>query len=133
MENKRYKIRSNSAEKIEELLQEIYDQICRQINEIQNEISKLVNSTNLGADDFNMDDKSKYFKAFHDLSLDKKNALDQKKDIAKLMSEILKYHGDVNSVINDKNAQKRTSLNLKSIRDAVNENNDVNNYTLKNN
>ena len=32
MENKRYKVRLNSAEKIEELLQEIYDQACRQLN-----------------------------------------------------------------------------------------------------
>ena len=43
METKRYKVRLNSAEKIEELLQEIYDQACKQITEIQNEINKLVN------------------------------------------------------------------------------------------
>jgi hypothetical protein len=72
MENKRYKVRLNSNEKIEELLQEVYDLACRQINEIQNEISKLINSTNLGADDFTMDDKAKYFKAMHDLNQDKK-------------------------------------------------------------
>ena len=46
MESKRIKVRLNSVEKIEELLQEVYDQACRQINEIQNEINKLINSTN---------------------------------------------------------------------------------------
>jgi ElaB/YqjD/DUF883 family membrane-anchored ribosome-binding protein len=133
MENKRYKVRLNSAEKIEELLQEIYDQACRQLNEIQNEINKLINSTNLASEDFTMDDKAKYFKAIHDLTGDRKNAIQTKLDIAKFMGEILKHGGDSNAVLNDKNAQKRTSLNLKSIRDAVNENNDSNNYTLKKN
>ena len=42
MDNIRYKVRLNSCEKIEELLQEIYDQACRQLNEIQNELNKLV-------------------------------------------------------------------------------------------
>ena len=79
-----------------------------------------------------MDDKAKYFKAIHDLTGDRKNAIQTKLDIAKFMGEILKHGGDSNAVLNDKNAQKRTSLNLKSIREAV-ENNDSNNYTLKKN
>ena len=59
MEKQRFKVKLNSFEKVEELLQEVYDQACRQLNEIQNEMNKLINSTNLGADDFTMDDKSK--------------------------------------------------------------------------
>lgn len=133
MENKRYKVRLNSVEKIEELLQEVYDQACRQINEIQNEISKLINSTNLAADDFTMDDKSKYFKALNDLLTNKKNAIQTKLDIAKFMGEIVKKGGDINSVVNEKNAQKRTSLDFKSLRNALAENNDTDNYTLKKN
>ena len=73
MENKRIKVRLNSVEKIEEVLQEVYDQACRQINEVQNEINKLINSTNLASDDFTMEDKAKYFKAIHDLTGDKKS------------------------------------------------------------
>lgn len=133
MENRRYKVRLNSCEKIEELLQEIYDQACRQLNEIQNEMNKLINSTNLAADDFNMDDKAKYFKAIHDLTGDRKSAIQTKLDIAKFMGEILKHGGDSNAVLNDKNIQKRTSLNFKSIRDAVNSDSDTENYTLKKN
>ncbi len=133
MEIKRYKVRLNSCEKIEELLQEIYDQACRQLNEIQNEMNKLINSTNLAADDFNMDDKAKYFKAIHDLTGDRKSAIQTKLDIAKFMGEILKHGGDSNAVLNDKNIQKRTSLNFKSIRDAVNSDSDTENYTLKKN
>jgi dsDNA-specific endonuclease/ATPase MutS2 len=132
MENKKYKVRLNSYEKIEELLQEIYDQACKQLNEIQNEMNKLVNSTNLGADDFTMDDKSKYFKAIHDLTGDRKSAIQTKLDIAKFMGEIVKYKGDCNSAINDKNIAKRTSLDLKSIRDAIKDD-DTNTYNLKKN
>ena len=133
MENKHYKVRLNSCEKIEELLQEIYDQACRQLIEVQNEINKLINSTNLGADDFTMDDKAKYFKAIHDLTGDRKAAIQTKLDIAKFMGEILKHGGDSNAVLNDKKIAKRTSLDFKSIREAANATNDVNNYTLKTN
>ena len=132
MENKRYKVRLNSIEKIEELLQEVYDQACRQINEIQNEINKLVNSTNLAAEDFTMDDKAKYFKAMHDLTVDKRNAIQTKLDIVKFMGEVVKHSGDVKSVANDKNFAKRTSLNLNEIRNTIN-NGDTNNYVVKNN
>ena len=133
MENKRIKVRLSSVEKIEELLQEVYDQACRQINEIQNEINKLVNSTNLGSDDFTMDDKAKYFKAIHDLTGDKKSAIQTKLDIVKFMGEMIKHNGDAKAVVNDKAFAKRTSLNLNDIRNALNDGNDGDNYTVKKN
>lgn len=133
MENKRIKVRLSSVEKIEELLQEVYDQACRQINEIQNEINKLINSTNLGSDDFTMDDKAKYFKAIHDLTGDKKSAIQTKLDIVKFMGEMVKHSGDAKAVVNDKSFAKRTSLNLNDIRNALNEGNDGDNYTVKKN
>jgi hypothetical protein len=133
MENKRIKVRLSSAEKIEEVLQEVYDQACRQINEIQNEINKLINSTNLGADDFTMEDKAKYFKAIHDLTGDKKSAIQTKLDIVKFMGEMIKHSGDAKSVVNDKNFAKRTSLNLGDIRAALKDDNDVDTYKIKNN
>jgi len=133
MENKRIKVRLSSVEKIEELLQEVYDQACRQINEIQNEINKLINSTNLGSDDFTMDDKAKYFKAIHDLTGDKKSAIQTKLDIVKFMGEMVKHSGDAKAVVNDKAFAKRTSLNLNDIRNALNDGNDGDSYTVKKN
>ena len=133
MENKRIKVRLSFVEKIEELLQEVYDQACRQINEIQYEINKLVNSTNLGSDDFTMDDKAKYFKAIHDLTGDKKSAIQTKLDIVKFMGEMVKHNGDAKAVVNDKAFAKRTSLNLNDIRNALNDGNDGDNYTVKKN
>lgn len=133
MENKRYKVRLNSVEKIEELLQEVYDQACRQINEIQNEINKLVNSTNLGDENFTMEDKAKYFKAIHDLTGDKKSAIQTKLDIVKFMGEMAKRNGDANAVLNDKSFSKqRTSLDLAGIRNAI-KNDDSNTYNIKKN
>ena len=132
-ESKKYKVRLNSVEKIEELLQEVYDLACRQINEIQNELSKLINSTNLGADDFTMEDKAKYFKAYNDLNQNKSKAIQTKLDIAKFMGEIVKKSGDIGSVVNDKNVQKRSSLNLKDIRAVLSQENDSDKYTLKKN
>ena len=133
MENKRIKVRLSSVEKIEELLQEVYDQACRQINEIQNEINKLINSTNLGSDDFTMEDKAKYFKAIHDLTGDKKSAIQTKLDIVKFMGEMIKYKGDAKAVVNDKGLSKRTSLNFNDIRNALNNESDTDTYTIKKN
>lgn len=133
MENKRIKVRLSSVEKIEELLQEVYDQACRQINEIQNEINKLINSTNLASDDFTMEDKAKYFKAIHDLTGDKKSAIQTKLDIVKFMGEMVKHSGDAKAVVNDKAFAKRTSLNLNDLRSALNNGDDSDNYKLKNN
>lgn len=126
----KYKVRLNSAEKIEELLQEVYDQACRQINEIQNEINKLVNSTNMGAEDFTMEDKAKYFKAMHDLTGDKKSAIQTKLDIVKFMGEVMKYNGNTKEALADKAMAKKTSLNLAQIRAALKDDNDVDNYNL---
>jgi len=122
METKRYKVRLNSAEKIEELLQEIYDQACKQIAEIQNEINKLVNSTNLGADGFSIDAKATYAKAIHDFMGDKAKAISAKFEVAKFMGEIMKHNGDANATVNDKNFKKRTSLNLDEIKSMIAEN-----------
>jgi hypothetical protein len=49
------------------------------------------------------------------------------------MGEIVKRGGDVNSVVNDKNVQKRTSLDFKNIRSMLAQDNDSDNYTLKKN
>ena len=131
---KNYKVRLNSVEKIEELLQEIYDQACRQINEIQIEINKLTVSTNLGNDETTMDDKTKYAKAIHDYIGDKTKAIAAKFEIAKFMGELIKHGGDLKATTEDSNFKKRTSLNLKDIKDALKDEKDENTtYNLKNN
>ena len=130
---RRYKVKLNSSDKVEELLQEIYDQACRHFNEIQIEINKLANSTNLGAEGTTMEEKTKYAKAMHDFLIDKKNAITMKLEIAKFMGEVMKHGGNLDDTLNDKSFQKRTTLDLAGIRAQMNKGDDgeTDSYILK--
>lgn len=97
---KRFKVKLNSVEKVEALLQEIYDDSIRQMTLIQNSINELQQSTNLSEETIDM--KSKYMKAMHDFITDKEKSIGRKLDVSKLMSEVLKQNGDVEAVISDK-------------------------------
>lgn len=94
---KRYKVKLNSIEKIEELLQKLYDEADENIVEVQKEMNKLSNSVNLN--DEIVDAKAKYAKAMNDFITSKDKAIGRKLDIAKLMSEILKYNGNVKTAV----------------------------------
>ena len=78
-----------------------------------------------------MDDKAKYFKAMHDMTADKTKAIALKLEITKFMGELIKKSGDIAAVVNDKNYAKKTSLNLDQIREAMNDDGDVDSYKLK--
>ena len=55
---KKYTVKLNSNDKIEQLLQETYDQACQQHRIIQEEINKLSSSTTYK--DLDIDGKEKY-------------------------------------------------------------------------
>ena len=96
---KRYRLKLNSLEKIEELLQELYNETDKNIVEIQNQMNKLANSVTLN--DEIMDSKTKYAKAMNDFITNKDKAIGRKLDIAKLMTEIHKFNGDIKSMVSD--------------------------------
>lgn len=96
---KRYRLKLNSLEKIEELLQELYNESDKNIVEIQNQMNKLANSVTLN--DEIMDSKTKYAKAMNDFITNKNKAIGRKLDIAKLMTEIHKFNGDIKSMVSD--------------------------------
>ena len=98
---KKYKLKLNSSQKIEELLQELYDEADKNIVEIQNEMNKLANSVQL--DKEIVDAKAKYAKAMNDFITNKDKAIGRKLDIAKLMSEILKFNGNVKMAVTEGN------------------------------
>ena len=129
---KNYILKLNSVEKLEQLLQEIYDQAVKHFNEIQNELNKLSNSTNLS--EVTLDEKTKYFKAVHDLMGDKTKAITLKFDIAKFMGEIIKHNGDIDRTLDDPAVGKATKLDItalkKQLNDIVNEGPEQ--YNLKN-
>jgi hypothetical protein len=97
--SKRYKLKLNSVEKIEELLQELYDEADKNIVELQTEMNKLSGSVVLNQEI--MDAKTKYAKAMNDYISSKDKAIARKLDIAKLMSEILKYNGNIKLAITE--------------------------------
>ena len=117
MANTRYKVKLNSVEKVEQLLQEIYDEANRLSIEVQNEMNKLIGSTNLST--FVMDEKAKYSKAMHDFIGDKNSAIKQKLEVAKFMGELLKHNGDIDETLNDAAYQKRTSLDLEGLKKEI--------------
>ena len=90
---KRFKVKLNSPEKVEELLQELYNEACKNIEEIQTQMNKVANSVQLN--DEIMDAKAKYAKAMNDFIVSKDKAIGRKLEIAKLLSEILKYNGNL--------------------------------------
>ena len=131
--SKTYKVKINSAEKIEELLQESYDYSQKLINEIQIEMNKLSQSTNLSQ--AMPDERSKYAKSMHDYITDKNKAISMKIEISKLLSDILKYNGDINKAITDNSLSQNSSnsLDLESIRKMIsdNQNQDKEEYKIK--
>ena len=96
---KKYKLKLNSTQKIEELLQELYDEADKNIVEIQKEMNKLANSVQL--DQEIVDAKAKYAKAMNDFITNKDKAIGRKLDIAKLMAEILKFNGNVKLAVTE--------------------------------
>lgn len=127
MEKKRYTVKLNNIEKIEQLLQETYDLANRQTNAIQEEINKIANTTVIN--DLDIDGKEKYAKIMNNYIALQQKAIQQKFDISKLMAEVLKHSGDVNSAIND-TKKGATTLDLSKLKElAKNVNTQSNNTT----
>ena len=124
-------IKINSADKVEQMLQETYDESVRQINQIENEIGKLTTSTMLA--EVTIDEKAKFFKAMNDLLTSKHKAIAMKLDIAKVMSEILKHNGDVDESLNGGKLKTNTfDINkLRSDIASMSSENDTVTYKLK--
>lgn len=113
---KRLKIRLNSVERVEALLQEIYDDACRQVILIQNKINELEQSTKLSDEFITIDLKAKYAKAIHDYITDKEKAIGRKLDVSRLMTEVLKKDGNVEAVVNDKQILENLDSSFRDIQ-----------------
>ena len=108
---KGYKLKLNSIEKVEELLQELYNETNKMVNEIQEQMNKLSSSVSLNQEP--MDAKAKYSKAMNDFLSNKEKAISRKLDIAKLMSEILKFNGNMKAVMQE------SDLNWEAFKDTL--------------
>lgn len=131
---KNYVVKVNSVEKIEALLQEIYDHTVKQHNEIQNEMNKLSNSCNLA--EATIEERTKYSKAMHDLIGDKTKTLSLKFDVAKFLGEMVKHYGDVEKTLNDPAVGKVTKLDISAWKKEINalaNEEEIETYELKTN
>ena len=90
---KKYKVKIDSSDNLQRLLQELYDEACQNIKQVQDEINKMANSTVLSEE--GMDSKSKYAKAINDFITSKDKAIGRKMEVAKLLTELIKFNGNV--------------------------------------
>ena len=90
---KKYKVKINSTDNLQKLLQELYEEACHNIKQVQDEINKITNSTTLSEEA--MDAKAKYAKAVNDYINSKDKAIGRKMEVAKLLTELIKYNGNV--------------------------------------
>lgn len=126
----KFKIHINDNKTLEMLLQQIYDEVDSLVYQTQTELNKIVNSTNLV--DEVLDSKAKYGKMVNDLLATKNKAISTKLDISKLMSEIIKFNGDINKAINENKATQ--SLNFDELKKKISESMDTDktqNYKFK--
>lgn len=131
---KNFVIRLTSLDKVEALLQETYDLCNNQINQIQGEINKIVNSTPLK--DMDIDSKEKYGKIMNNYLTTIQKAIDRKFEIAKFMGDVVKHNGDVDKALNENEKNKKTTLDLNAIRQTLqninNDTEDKQSYQIKN-
>lgn len=114
----KYKIVINNSKNLELLLQQIFDEADAVINQTQLEINKISNSVDLANEDSGIDAKTKYSKAINDLITTKQKGIAMKLDLSKLMTEIIKYNGNVNQAVNEKPSQ---GLNFDMLKKRLNE------------
>lgn len=131
--SKKYNVKLNNVEKIEQLLQETYDLACQQHYSIQNEINKIMNTT--AVNDLDIDGKEKYGKIMKEYFTLQQKSIAIKMDVAKLMSEIIKHNGDVKKALEDDN-MKSSKLDLATLRKLAkdvntNANNGIEEYEIK--
>jgi len=126
-----FKLKLNSVEKTESLLQEIYDDSNRQQNLLQNLMTELKESTTLV--DEPLESKTKFAKAMNDFATTKDKAIGRKLDVAKVMAEILKYSGNVEKVLGEDEIYKKMDLGaeMKKIREGYVEPTKINNNPQK--
>lgn len=130
---KKYNVKLNNTEKIEQLLQETYDLACQQHTTIQNEINKVMNTTVVN--DLDIDGKEKYGKIMKEYFALQQKSIIMKMDLAKLMSEILKHNGDVSKAL-EADSMKSSKLDLASLRKLAKDantsvNSDTQTYNIK--
>lgn len=113
------RIELNDLQNIRDLLQNAYNLADEQIVQSQNEINKLSNATQLQEE--TIEGRTKYAKAINDYLGMKDKAISKKIDIAKILTEIQKFNGDVKAALESNAAQGSMDFDFESIKKMVDE------------
>ena len=109
---KKQDIKINNDTSLEGLMQETYNDACKQINSAQGVITKLDNSTE--AED--VEDAAKIAKATTDALKIKDSAIKLKLEVGKLQNEIIKHQGDQAAALKDVTGGKVDLNQLSDLR-----------------
>ena len=109
----KFKLKVNNIDKIEQLLQETYNLACQQYTVIQDEMNKVANATKVK--DLDIEGKEKYSKIMANYLALQQKSIVQKYDIAKLMSDIIKYNGNMDDALAD-SKKNNSSLDIGRLR-----------------
>jgi histidyl-tRNA synthetase len=112
---KKFKIELNSADNLRDLLQEVIELADEQLNQAQDEINKLKNSTDLKNEV--MDGRSKYAKAINDYLNVKDKAMSKKIEVARVLNEVMAHNGDVKAAMSESSKGTFDIHNLQNMID----------------
>lgn len=115
----RFKLELNNTQNLRDLLQSAYNLADEQIIQAQNEINKMASATQLQNEA--MDAKAKYGKIINDYLGIKDKAISKKLDIAKIMSDVLHYNGNVQQALDEGANIKNMDFNFDDIKKMVDE------------
>jgi histidyl-tRNA synthetase len=113
---KKFKIELNSADNLRDLLQEIIELADEQLNQAQDEINKLKNSTDLKNEV--MDGRAKYSKAINDYLAIKDKAMSKKIEVARVLNEVMAHNGDIKAAMD---SSSKSSFDIHSLQNMIDE------------
>tara|TARA_R110000796_G_scaffold11198_7_gene37408 strand:- start:6167 stop:6535 length:369 start_codon:yes stop_codon:yes gene_type:complete len=111
---KKQKIEVSSAESLQSVIQEVYNNACHQMTDAQ----KIVNVIDAAATPVDVDDLTKLAKSKTDALKLKDSAIKIKLDIGKLQSDVIKHSGNVKAAV-DNNPELVSNENFDAIRDML--------------
>ena len=129
MAKNKLKIEVNNVQNIQALLQEAYFLADEQIIQVQNEINKMANATQLQEE--SIEGKGKYGKIINDYLAIKDKAIAKKIDIAKVMTDTYHHAASSSDGLEGSSVAKGMTLNLDDIRKMVDDSFKENETTTK--
>lgn len=117
--NHKLKIELNDTQNLRDLLQEAYSLASEQIIQVQNEINKMANATQLEQE--TIDGKARYGKIINDYLGIKDKAISKKIDIAKILADIHNHNGDVKEALESGTNTKDMDFNFDDIKKMIDE------------